>query len=122
MTLLEKVKDFQAMQAQNQVMEAFEKYYHDDCVVTEMATGEVRKGKDAQRQAIIEWFSGVEELHGGGTKAITANEEQGTSCVETWFDCTFKETGRMKMEEVGVQQWKDGKIIEERFYYNMPGQ
>ena len=122
MTLLEKAKDLQAMQAQNQTMEAFEKYYHDDCVITEMATGEVRKGKDAQREAIVKWMEGVEELHAGGVKAITANEEDGYTCTETWFDCTFKGFGRTKMEEVGVQKWKDGQIIEERFYYNMPGQ
>ena len=55
-----------------------------------------------------------------GTKSITANEEDATTCCEVWFDITFKEGGRMKMEEVGVQKWRGDQIIEERFYYNMP--
>ena len=34
------------------------------------------------------------------------------------MDMTVKETGaRMKMDEVGVYTVKDGKIVEERFFY-----
>lgn len=42
--------------------------------------------------------------------------------IESWFDVTFKGGQRMKMEEVGIQEWKDDQIVNERFYYNMPGQ
>ena len=120
MSYLKLAQDFQAMQGQDQSMEAFEKYYAEDCRIIEMPTGEVREGKDAQRKAIQEWFGLVQEMHGGGIKSITANEETGTTCCEVWFDVTFKEGGRMKMEEVGVQQWRDNQIVEERFYYNAP--
>ncbi len=122
MSYLKLAQDFQAMQGQGQTMEAFEKYYADDCTIIEMPTGERREGKDAQRKAIQDWFGSVEEMHGGGVKSITANEETGTTCCEVWFDVTFKGMGRMKMEEVGVQQWEGNQIKEERFYYNMPGQ
>ena len=121
MTYLERAKDFQGMQGQGQTMEAFEKYYADNCTVIEMPTGERREGKDAQRKAIQDWFGSVEEMHGGGVKSITANEEDCTTCIEVWFDVSFKGQGRMKMEEVGVQKWQGDQIVEERFYYNMPG-
>jgi len=100
-------------------MEAFEELYHEDVVVVE-ATGVSRSGKAAQRQAIQEWFGSVKEMHGSGFGAVTANEEAGVTSIESWFDLTT-ENGRMKMEEVGVQKWKDGQIIHERFYYNVPG-
>lgn len=122
MSYLELAQNFQALQGQGQTMEAFEKYYAENCTVIEMPTGERREGKDAQRKAIQDWFESVEEMHGGGVKSITANEETGTTCCEVWFDVSFKGHGRMKMEEVGVQQWEGDKIVEERFYYNMPGQ
>ena len=122
MSYLQKARDFQEMQAQGQTMEAFEKYYADDCKIIEMPTGETRQGKDAQRKAIIDWFESVEEVHGGGTNAITANEDDATTCCEVWFDISFKGAGRMKMEEVAVQQWKGDQIVEERFYYNMPSE
>ena len=122
MTYLEKVQAFQNMQMEGKVMEAFEKYYADDVQVHEMPTGEVRNGKAAQRTAIQQWFGMVKEHHGGGCGAITSDEENATTCVESWFDITFQDGNRVMMKEVGVQKWKDDQIIEEKFYYNAPPQ
>ena len=36
------------------------------------------------------------------------------------MDVTYKGAPRMKMCQVAVQKWQDGKIINERFYYSMP--
>ena len=62
----------------------------------------------------------VQEVHDGGVGSITADEENGVTMVESWMDVTYKEGGRMKMEEVAVQKWQGDKIIHERFYHNMP--
>jgi hypothetical protein len=35
------------------------------------------------------------------------------------FDVTFKERGRQQMEELCVFEVKDGKIINEQFFYTM---
>ncbi len=121
MTCYDCAVDLQKMMAEGKAMEAFEKYYDDDVVVVEMATGETRKGKAAQRDALGKWFESIKEYHSGGYGPIASNEEEGVTCVETWFDCTFQDDNRMKMEEVAVQKWKDGKIVHEKFYYNMPG-
>ena len=120
MTYLEKISECHKMVGEGQMLEAFEKFYHDDVVMVE-ATGEVREGKDANREFEKQWMGGIKEMHGGGVKSINANEEAGTSSVESWVDLTFQDGNRMKMEEVAVQKWQDGKIIHERFYYNMPG-
>ena len=108
--------------AEGQTMEAFEKFYSDDVVIVEKPTGEVRNGKDAQRKAIQGWFGSIKEMHGGGVGAITSNEDDKVSCAESWFDATFQDGNRVKMEEVAIQEWKDGQIVKESFYYNMPGQ
>ncbi len=121
MSVLENAQNLQGMMAEGKVMEAFEQYYDDNVQVYEMPTGEHRNGKAEQRKAIEGWFAMVKEHHGGGLKSIAANEETGVTTAETWTDFTPHEGGRMKMEEVAVQQWKNGKIVEERFYYNMPG-
>ncbi|MFY0605939.1 MAG: nuclear transport factor 2 family protein [Cyclobacteriaceae bacterium] len=122
MSVLEKAQKLQQMMADNNSMDAFEELYHEDVVVIEMPTGEKREGKAAQRAAIQEWFGMVTEFHGGGVGAICSDEENQITTTETWMDITMKEGGRMKMSEVAVQQWKDGQIIEEKFYYHMPGQ
>lgn len=120
MSYLQKVSDLYAMIGQGQLLEAFEKYYHEDVVMVE-ANGEERKGKDTNREFEKQWLSSVKEMHGGGVIGITANEDEGVTMVETWMDSTFQDGNRMKMEEVCVQKWKGDQIIRERFYYNMPG-
>lgn len=122
MSVLENAQKLQNMMAEGKTMEAFDELYHDNVQVYEMPTGEHRDGKEAQRKAIEGWFSAVKEVNGGGVTSITANEETGVSSAETWMDITMQDGNRMKMEEVAIQKWEDGKIIEEKFYYHMPAQ
>lgn len=119
MSYLEKAQALYQMIGQGQMLDAFEKYYHEDVVMHE-ATGEVRKGKDVNREFEKQWLSQVEAMHGGGVNAITADETNGVTMVETWMDITMG-GNRMKMEEVCVQKWDGDQIIHERFYYNAPG-
>ncbi|NND77929.1 MAG: nuclear transport factor 2 family protein [Flavobacteriales bacterium] len=120
MSYKKKVSEMYGLIGEGKAMDAFEKYYHDDVTMIE-CTGEVRKGKAANREFEQNWFNSVQEIHGGGVNAITADEENGVTMVETWTDMTFKDGNRMKMEEVARQKWQDGQIIEERFYYNTKG-
>ncbi len=122
MSCIENARELQQMLGQGQSLEAFEKFYHDDVTVTEVASGEVRKGKDAQRQAIQQWFGMVKEFHGGGCDSICSDEEHNVSTAETWMDIEFQGGNRVKMSEVAVQKWQDGQIIDEKFYYHMPSQ
>ncbi|MBX2815526.1 MAG: nuclear transport factor 2 family protein [Saprospiraceae bacterium] len=121
MTHLDKAADMQAMLGQGQAFEALDKYYADHCVVVE-ANGETRNGREAQRAAMQEWFSSVTKLHSSGIGCITSDESGGITCVESWVEATFADGNRYKMEEVAVQKWENGKIVHERFYYNIPGQ
>jgi hypothetical protein len=41
--------------------------------------------------------------------------------VESWMDVTFQGGMRPKWEQIARQKWQGDQIIEERFYYNMPG-
>ena len=122
MSVLENAQKLQEMCGQGQMDDAFEKFYHNDVKVIEAPTGEVREGKDAQRAAIAQWKNMVKEIHGGGINSICADEANNTSTAETWVDVTFQDGNRMKMEEVAVQKWQDGQIIEEKFYYHLPKQ
>ena len=122
MNYLEKANDLQAMIAKGQFNEAIDKYYADDVTVVE-ASGEIRTGKEAQKQAVKDWQNNmVKQFHGAGVSSLTSNEENGVTCAESWTDCTFADGNRRKFEEVAVQKWTDGKIVHERFYYNIPGE
>ena len=68
-------------------------------------------------------MASVEEIHDSGVRAIAANETTsgtGTVLAEVYSDVTFTGVGRQAIEEVAVQRWEDGKVVHERFYYNMP--
>ena len=116
---LDRAQAMYAMIGEGKLVEAFDTYYHDDVVMQEPA-GEPRPGKAANRDFLMQWMANVSERHGGGVTAITSNEEEEITMVETWTDVTYNGQ-RMKMEEVAVQRWKDDLIIHERFYYTMPG-
>ncbi|MEM7038680.1 MAG: SnoaL-like domain-containing protein, partial [Bacteroidota bacterium] len=122
MSYREKAQAMQEQMGQGQIMEAFEKYYAENCQITEKPTGEVRDGKAAQRAAIQQWFGMVKEFHGGGVNSITSDEEAGVTMVESWSEITFQDGKRVKMEEVAVQKWEGDQIAAESFYYHMPMQ
>ncbi|MEM7415666.1 MAG: SnoaL-like domain-containing protein [Gemmatimonadota bacterium] len=98
-----------------QALEAFEQFYADDCIMRENSADPI-VGKDANRQREIDFFSSLEEFHGAGVvgSAVTGDR----SYSEWWMDVTFKDGTRTKLEQVAARTWKDGQIIEERFYYN----
>jgi len=118
MTYLERAQDLYDMMDEGHVMEAFDRYYHDDVVVIE-ADGERREGKDVQRAALEEWMSAVEVMHGGETNFVTSNEADAVTMVQSMADITM-EGQRMQMREVAVQQWEGDRIIREEFFYFVP--
>ena len=121
MTYLERAQKLAEMIGQGQLNEALDELYDDNVVIIE-ATGDTFETKSKQKERVVEWQNSLEAMHGGGVYAITANEEAEVTMIESYVEVTFKGApGPVKFEEVAVQNWKDGKIIKERFYYNAAG-
>jgi ketosteroid isomerase-like protein len=40
------------------------------------------------------------------------------SMVEMHLDATTQHGYRVRLEEVGLQTWKDGRIVNERYFYD----
>ena len=102
---------------QGKALEAFEKFYHDEVVM--MENDQAFEGKEANRKREQEFFGNIAEVHAAGITSSAVNGH--TSFCEQHFDATFKDGNRVKMEEVAVRTWKDGKVIKERFYYKGMG-
>jgi ketosteroid isomerase-like protein len=120
MTYLERAKDLYAQMDQGNIMDAFERYYHENVVVVE-ADGQERHGKDAQRRAIEEWMDSVDEMHGGATEHVTSNEAEGVTMVQSFTDVTIRGE-RMPFREIAVQEWEGDQIIREAFFYFVPAE
>jgi ketosteroid isomerase-like protein len=112
--LLQNVSDLNDLILQGKAMEAFEKYYHDDVVMQENESAPT-VGKDANRKREREFFGAITEFRNARPLKITVGE--GVTMVEWHFDYTHKDWGVRKYRQISVQEWENGKIVKETFYY-----
>lgn len=115
MTYQEKAQDIYNMLGQGQLLEAFDKYYADDVVMTEPRG--TREGKNVCRDYEVNFLNSVAEFHNLEVTKVAADEANGVTFVESMMDVTFKDGNRVQMEQVAVQQWRGDQIVHERFYY-----
>jgi len=117
MGMKEVVEELNGMILQGKAMEAFEKFYSEDVVMQENSE-EPRVGKEVNREFEKQFMSNVQEFH--SAKLIkSAFSDDGNVAMNYWeMDLTFKDGKRKKSAQVAVQEWKDGKIVRERFFYN----
>ena len=117
MSIAELAKDFTELLKQNDHDGAAAKYNADDIVSYEAMEGPmaVCTGREAVKQK-SEWWQANHEVHGGSVEGPYVNGDQ--FAVRFFMDITPKATGeRVTMDEFGLYTVKDGKIVEERFYY-----
>lgn len=108
------VEDLNAMITKGQLLEAFEKYYADNVVMQEN-NDEPRVGKEVNRKNEEAFVGGVTKFN--EVKILNSAINGDTAFAEHYMDFTHKDWGRVQQTQVSVQQWKDGKIVNERFYY-----
>ncbi len=101
--------------------QAQEELYAEDAVSIEMegmSGGSLGNatGLEAIREKGRKWADNIVEMHGGsiGEPVIAGN----------WFslvmgiDATYKDMGRVDMQEICVYGVRDGKIVHEQFFYD----
>ena len=111
-----RIQDLYAQVQQGKILESFDAYYAEDVVMTEPRG--TRTGKAECRAYEEQFLSNVEEFHSLEVISVGSDEDAGTTFVESTMDITFKEGGRVQMEQVAVQKWRGDQITHERFYYN----
>ncbi len=114
MNLSQLVNDLNNQVLQGKALEAFEKYYADDVVMQEN-NQPATVGKDANRQREEEFFGAITQFHGAEVKNVALGDN--LSMVEWFMDYDHREYGRVKSNQVAVQTWRDGQIVNEHFYY-----
>ena len=119
MSIQDVAKDMVAMFKAGDFTTPGEKYWSEDVVSVEAgAPGDgdpTSRGKAAAR-AKGEWWSGAHDIHSVDVAGPFVNGDQ--FAVRFSMDITAKQSGqRMQMDEVGLYTVKDGKVVEERFFY-----
>lgn len=108
--------DLVAMCKAGQFDESGEKYWAEDVVSIEPMPGDMQRveGK-AGVKAKGEWWAANHEVHDVAVEGPYVNGDQ--FAVRFTMEVTPKGGERMRLDEVGLYTVRDGKIVEERFFY-----
>lgn len=106
--------DLKELLGKGQFIEAMEKYLANDVVLQE-ANNEPKIGKEVCLQAERELLATVVDFGGYEMKNIAINGD--TSYYEAVMDFTTNDGTKHHFEQVNRTQWKDGKIINERYFH-----
>jgi hypothetical protein len=109
------VDQLNQMILEGKTLEAFEKFYAEDVVMQDNDYPQ-RVGKDVNRQYEEAFVNGIVEFR--GARVVNTIISDGIAVVEMWMDFTHKDYGVRNYTQVAVQRWKNGQIVEEKFYYN----
>jgi hypothetical protein len=108
------LKDLNDLVLSGKMLDAFDKYYHDDVAMQENTNNPV-VGKKANREREIEFLNNISEFRSASIHGIAVADN--ISFVIWLYDYTHKEWGAKNYTQVSVQNWREGKIIHEQFFY-----
>lgn len=115
MTYFKKVKDLFKMIEEGKLLDALDKYYHENVIII-ANDGKKRIGIEEARDYDKRFLKEIQEILGGGVETITSDEKRAITMVEFWIHLKFKNGNKKKLEEVAVQYWEEDRIIKENFY------
>lgn len=109
------VDQLNQMILEGKILDAFDKFYAEE-VVMQDNNYPAREGKDLNRQYEEAFVGGLTEFR--GAKVVNTMISDDLAVTEWWFDYTHKDYGVRNYTQLAVQRWKNGQIVEEKFYYN----
>jgi len=113
-TINESLLKLNELVLQGKALEAFDKYYYED--VTMQENNQLPTiGKKTNREREEIFFANITEFRSAEVVNLAIGEN--VSYVTWKYDYTHKEWGVRNYTQISVQQWEDGKIIHEQFFY-----
>jgi ketosteroid isomerase-like protein len=107
-------QELHARIARGELLEAFDEYYADDVSMQENQNPPV-VGHAANRERELAFLAGIAEVHGYDVHAIAADGD--VTFVESTLRFRSSAGSDVSMTQVARSRWKDGTIVEERFYH-----
>ncbi|MEM6455249.1 MAG: nuclear transport factor 2 family protein [Acidobacteriota bacterium] len=95
------------------ILEAFDRFYADDVVMFEL-DGNHYDGKVTNRAREEAFIASVETWHGVTLHGVGVGDD--VTYSEWTFDFDKKGEGRQTFRQVAARRWRDGQIVEERFF------
>jgi hypothetical protein len=101
---------------QGRIMDAMQEFYAENVIMEEPAYGKT-EGLAANLEREQAFVDSVKEFRGFEATRVAVGE--GVSIYENVMDWLDVQDQAMHVEQVVVADWRDGKIVRERFYYDM---
>jgi hypothetical protein len=106
------VEDLIAKVVGGKALEAFDRYYADDVTMqeNEQPPRVVKQPVALSRRTFFQWRCGTYVCDGyvtSGNKAFIVYR----------IDADHADWGTLKMSEVAIQEWSNGKVVHEKFVY-----
>ena len=106
--------ELHAMLAQGQFLEAMDRFLHDDVSLQE-AGAEPKHGKAHCMEVEAKVLADVAAFGGYSVSAVGIGDDM--TFYESVMEYTLKDGTEVRVEQCGVDRWRDGKIVSERFYH-----
>lgn len=115
-TVRQRLEDLHDYLRQGRILEAMEEFYADEVVMEEPAYGATH-GLAANIEREKKFVESVKEFKNFQVLRLGVSED--ASFYENVMDWIDVEGNPVHVEQVSAAEWRDGKIVRERFYYNM---
>jgi hypothetical protein len=107
------VEELDNMVVNGQMIEAFEKFFHDDCV-THYSHKDKSAGKAEKKSRLVHFFKNIAETNSVVLHSVAVGDN--VTMSEMTFEYTFNDGTRLRWNEVLRRIWADDKVIDERYY------
>jgi hypothetical protein len=117
-TLSQRVEDLQNYIATGRILDAMNEFYSADVVMQENAKpGTAGLAANIEREK--QFLAYVKTWVGYTVKSVSIGKD--TAAVESVIEFVGTDGKDVRIEQVSVTKWVNGKIVHERFYYDASG-
>jgi ketosteroid isomerase-like protein len=116
MTVMELALAFAALLREGKEAEAAARFNAPDIVSLEAMDGPMARAEGAEAVARkAAWWTDNHTVHDARVEGPWPHGDQ--FALKFWIDVTPRDGARMQMDEIGLYTVRDGRIVEERFFY-----
>jgi ketosteroid isomerase-like protein len=112
-----RVRDLVSYVQNGRIIEAMFEFYADDVRMQENANAPT-VGLVANVEREKQFLAYVKQWKGFDVDAVAVDAARGRTVVQSRLEFEAVDGKTVKMDQVAVQTWRDGKIVHEKFYYD----
>ena len=113
-TIAQRATELQDYIATGRIFEALDEFYAEDVVMQENMEAPIA-GRAANIEREKAWLDTVETFTGFTVENLAVGGD--VSFVETSMSYIAKDGQKVELTQVSRARWRDGKIVDERFYH-----